>query len=1167
MQNVDTKINNLAMKLISIGLSHDISYLEEVKFSKSSETIPTHEGEVERQTEFTLVYYRMYLALITLATIIPDYKLQRFCFDVASVCEPMTNNCEKILERLPPCDYNDYDITTMDPVLLNIRYQLETFYYDSKHKVKLAGTFNIRSNKSYEYLEYFNRRMKFDKELSPLEYPGVEKYLKKQNTEDTEHVSQVSNLTKCLNDNKEFNEKLSSRLKKLQDLFITKDPTTKYPSQNEVFEMIKDILLQSSNFYITKENVFTDLGSMSFQNILTNINNNLQHWLEYKKKRQDANEENLLFDWKEDDECGDNSDLTGVDVDEMYQKGVIKVTKLLRKGYRVIDIENTLLFAILEKKMKFFGEKFAYLNKNRNVDVDNNNSSDGNEVQHNQIHAGFLYIINRQHPEYTRLQRLTFTVKRFYHVFEYYHATYVFDGTPGKYRFIKNDKTYKMKQNIAGISWKSPQNPEIPTATTNIVKNEDSETRTTLSFPSYQEYATKVKEDILNDLKMVNGKPKSKPKPKNVKAPTIPSDASTFFASDEICNVFLKLQRELTLLCGKNVKIDINKITDTNSPHLIYATTINKSSFPLNVQKIRNSLVDPRNYIHDIELPLVASGKLTLVIEFRDIIEYDEFNDNPKVKSTQTMRIEGTVLLEKLSHNVKFDIECTVESYASSRIKCIFQANKARPPAKKKPIAKVEINTTLAVPPEQQVNNSVSQQQPITVMEIKDEKIKDKSVISNSTCVKKNNYQVYSATLLIRNHQQNYPQQNNIYLPPFNSIAPSTSQYMQQPVITQYSSPSTYSNNTTNYSANIQPPPITSAITVPVTTTIQYNNSNNVDTNHQKDEVLQSNESCVKPRVEILKIEKITPPKNATETTINNVQVTKKLSFGVAPIHPQAVNCNEKKIVDYEDDLESIIKSSLIPVVNKAFNLTENVKAPLHENVVVTPKPVSVIQSTPSKSLKNSDDPTVTFKAQENLQKSPPPLLHFLKNNNVSNNDVRPLTKGVQKYVPMMTESVIKNGKSPKVETIDLTDEIEQIDLTNDSSIRHEMAHKRKISRDPFDFSFVSCSNNEPIVEFANVNSFKSTVIRGGFLNGTNNRMNNMAIKSNLKRSIEIEDGEESSGDENIRNVKIRVVDVMENLKQSQCFKKNSKIKLSSVKLNEIPKVRYIEFLNLGEII
>jgi hypothetical protein len=83
----------LAMKLISIGLSHDITYLEDVKYSTSGDTITTSQGEISREDEFVIVYHRMYLALVNLAMIMPDYGLQRLCFQAASVCEPITNHC------------------------------------------------------------------------------------------------------------------------------------------------------------------------------------------------------------------------------------------------------------------------------------------------------------------------------------------------------------------------------------------------------------------------------------------------------------------------------------------------------------------------------------------------------------------------------------------------------------------------------------------------------------------------------------------------------------------------------------------------------------------------------------------------------------------------------------------------------------------------------------------------------------------------------------------------------------------------------------------------------------------------------------------------------------------------------------------------------------------
>lgn len=1074
MPKNNAKLQQLVMKLISIGLSHDISYLEEVKYLTDNEQIMTNQGEISRQEEFTLVHHRMYLSLVSLATLIPVYNLKRLCFHVASVCEPASNNCEKILQILPECDYNDYDTSGMDPVLLNIRYQLETFHYNLKHSLKLSTTFKTVSNECYNHLDYFNRRVHLSESLLPLEYPGVEKYIRKQQqTEDAEHVSQVSDLEKCMKESNEFNLTLSDRFKQLQKLFIKKSQL-EAPTEKEVFESIKQIICKSPNVYVTTTNeVYTDLVSIGFQDILSN---DLKYWKDFSKTRQEQNLANLQFDWKNDDECGNLNDGVKVDVDEMYKSGHVKVMKLFRKGYCTIDIENILLFTIMEKKLKFLSEEFAYLNKNRNVDEGIVDKS-----QQNQIQAGFLYILNRHHPEYCRLRRLTFTMKKYYHVFEYYLDTYSFDGTAGKYKFLSKHKVYKTKV-VASI-----ENADI---------SEDVK-------PSPKELLLTPKPNkIVYTAALVNDKFKSiltRPK-KMTTIMLAPSAETTFFVSDEIRRAFLHLETELMRICEKKVKINIEKIVDSTSPHMIHATSIGKSTLSVNLQKIRNTNVDPREVPIDIDFPINVSGKLLIIKEYRDEVEYDENFDNPKVKSTSTLRLAGTVVLEKLSHNVKFELDCTIDSL-KSKFKCVFQGSKSK--VRKKP--------TISLKPAQSEQPKSDRQNPPPPppIKIKEEVIEE--IVTNHSMENGASPPSYSSVPSSTNsYSDTSSQQQQLYLPPFGSIAPSTSQFIQ------YSPPpEVLSNGTCNGIMELP--------------TIQINPDNLVVSQPEV-----KTPPLLEPKIEIIKIENVSPPA-PPKVVKNNIQVScKKMSFAAIP---QILET--PKLIDFEEDLESMIKPSVISNKMTAMSMKEKFSQAFRETPT---NAVPVIQFMPEP-IKIKEEVTTVIKAQESLPNSPPPLLHYAKPNNTHNSELRMPTKAEQKYLPPSDSVIVKNGSHLKLETIDLTDDIDQIDLTNDSSIRHEMARKKKSN---CDFTFVSCSD-DPLTLDAMPTSRKN--VEKEFINGTTNRMSNIANTSKLKRTI--------PPDQNMRNLKVRVVDVMENLKHVASLKKNSTIRLVPVVINSYPRVKF----------
>lgn len=345
---------NLIIKLISIGISHDFSHLQELK-----NCVDSTNDVLEKQ--YQAAYRRIYLALVILGCMIKDYALRRLCFHAASFCENGSTFCQEILRHLPVLETVDQG-DDLDDVLLDIRYLLETFQYDIRDRTHLPETFKKYSNDSYEKLDYFNHTAELSKDLKPLEYPGVEKYMKKQLIEEKEHISQTSDLDKCLVEIDDFNNELSNRFKKMRNLYAPLRKQ-KLPTDEEINAKIKEIFSKSNDFKETSAgDLFYELSSISFDEILLPS----IHWNNLKEKHYELNKDNLLFNFEIPAPAG----FEKVDVNDMYNSGNIDVFKLYHNGYSTYDIENIMLFAIMEKKMKFIAEEFAYLNKNRNVECD-----------------------------------------------------------------------------------------------------------------------------------------------------------------------------------------------------------------------------------------------------------------------------------------------------------------------------------------------------------------------------------------------------------------------------------------------------------------------------------------------------------------------------------------------------------------------------------------------------------------------------------------------------------------------------------------------------------------------------------------------------------------------------------------------------------------------------
>jgi hypothetical protein len=421
--------------------------------------------------------------------------------------------------------------------------------------------------------------------------------------------------------------------------------------------------------------------------------------------------------------------------------------------------------------------------------------------------------------------------------------------------------------------------------------------------------------------------------------------------------------------------------------------------------------------------------------------------------------------------------------------------------------------------------------------------------------------------------------QQNVNLPPFGSIAPSTSHFNPQ-------QPAHYT----------QPPGIGTSDTS-TAATMHFSNGNGhfeptvvvkeeyiepiVDIKEEyiepivealppqilKAPEIPENFLQVKPKVEIQNIEilssmKIESDDNSTNGISTNNNQPKKISFSAIPDIIKAQNGHSVKkklnpvqiqddeLVDFEDAIGSVSLPSVIPIVIPKFEFQKSIQRISNDlqcealqvvsnNSEQNHRPISAKVSVIKALPKSSPEAVQRLDA---LQKSPPPLHLFTKDNNCENkikNEVRTPTKAEQKFLPNHvydSSVIVKNGikqEEEVAETIDLTDDIcENIDLTDDYNTIHR---ERRIGQNPkLDFAFVACAE-DPI----------QIHIEPDYLDCSKPRKKYRGVKRQISPN-----GHET------KDCKIRLVDVMENVKQECMLKKNTAVRLVPVRISSPDKVK-----------
>lgn len=658
------RYESLVVKLISIGLSHDLTHLEQIKYTKEGDAMKWTEGD------FIATYRKMFQALTTLGFIIKDYSLRRLCIQAASVCEPSSKFCSEILAKLPEAESVECELNPeMKMVLLHLREQLESFKSAIQMNVSLPATWDTASIQCYEKLEYLNRRVQLSEDLKPLEYPGVERYLKKLQKEPFEEdeaaEKKTLDATQILKDSTEFAKMVSSHLKRFKNPFNVYN-NVEPPSPSEVNAVMINVLRNCPDFEISDcgpDFEISDCGQV-FMNVskdfsLDSMKLYVSQYDQINHEQLQLNKPNLLFDFDMTErESSDGN------VAEMYQEGTVRVYNLCSQGYSLFEVENVMLYAIMEKKMKFIQSEFADFNKNRL-----------SQDTENQVHHAFNYLTCRPQPEYYRLRRVIY-VACSAGMLEYNLVNFTFETIPGKYKYLKKksqDMSFKEDIEASGEEKQLDQVMEIPkepptSASTATCKKSS---RKSPKVPKITPPKEPRKELISNSERTVSQSKDPKGKKELI---TLESDAS-FHASDELLDIFLLLQNELSIIAKEKVTINLKQMSDESSPHkveLFAKLSDGIKGTEVKVQKRRNQRCGPA-VIQQITLPAHTHGAIIINLEIVDEIVYDENNDNPRIKSTHQVKLNGGFTLDRTSHNIKnMNLNCSVNGI-ESRIKVSFR--------------------------------------------------------------------------------------------------------------------------------------------------------------------------------------------------------------------------------------------------------------------------------------------------------------------------------------------------------------------------------------------------------------------------------------------------------------------------------------------------------------
>lgn len=616
----------LVVKLISIGISQDLTFIEHIKYTKVGNELKWTEED------FVASYRKIFMALITLAFILNDYELRRLCVQAASACEPKTKFSAAILKSLP-CSRSS--ISEANPeyqqALLQLREILESFQSAIKMEISLPSTWQKASIVCYENLDFFNRRIRLSEDLKPLEYPGIEKRLKRPRADSSEEVKETEkkdlDFKKILSESKEFALDISNRFKQLKNsynstLFSEITP----PLASEIQAIICNEIRHSPDFEIEDGKI---LMKISEEMCLEASRNYHIKWFWIDTERKKMNKADLFFDFNMEPR-----DLKDIEVGTMYHEGIVPVYDLSQRSFTMFDIENVMLFTIMEKKRLFIKQEFIELNRNKGVEQTNEQS-----------HHAFNYLICRAPPEHGRLLRIQSAGLTSSSVYEYCLENYTFDAIPGRYKYTKKHADTGESPGETNVNplTKPEKVPKVSRTTPSKV--------TVAKLPVDQKPGPACKAMTKKEERAQSG--------------FLPA-TETFKASEEFLGILDLLANELSIVAGSKVSLDLKKLSDESSPHIFELTYKGSTLMNIKATKKRNNISFPPTQ-YKFDLPARIHGSLNIETEWKDTVIYD-VNFEPQLKSVALKSsISGSITFDHVSINVKdIEIECTLHGLKSS---------------------------------------------------------------------------------------------------------------------------------------------------------------------------------------------------------------------------------------------------------------------------------------------------------------------------------------------------------------------------------------------------------------------------------------------------------------------------------------------------------------------
>lgn len=336
------------MKILCIGLSNDITKLEELKYSLyKMETSHRHK-----------ILNRIHNGLIYLSTLMTNKVVIHKCLESAKTCAIGDVEFDTL------CSHETF-VKIDDECEDKILNMLEYFSIPIQKKFQFATSPHHQGGELHENLIYLDKKVNED-ELEVMEdYPRVERLKRKLIDEEEENAKP------------EIEEK-----PELDTLKIVED----VQNFNQIVSQNFKNLFSSTNCQEVKCELDESSSNYEQQQFLNGNSNG------------HANLEQAQTPFQFNYELSNTQCAVKMEEDEI--KDIFKISDFVNNGFTVYETENLMFFFLGEKKRLYSYEKFQQLNCNKDENFDETNRTQpGKNVLH--------YLIYRVIPQFSRLVRLS----------------------------------------------------------------------------------------------------------------------------------------------------------------------------------------------------------------------------------------------------------------------------------------------------------------------------------------------------------------------------------------------------------------------------------------------------------------------------------------------------------------------------------------------------------------------------------------------------------------------------------------------------------------------------------------------------------------------------------------------------------------------------------------